>query len=110
SIALSIIEGAAAEAARHDVKVAAVRLRMGALSGVAPDALLFAYELACAGTALAGSRLLIEETPVVVFCPRCQTERALASIRSFRCPVCDTSTPEVVRGRELELVALEVSE
>ena len=81
SIAMSIIEGAAEEALRHGaVKINAVRLKLGPLSGVAKDALLFSYELACEGTALEGSRLVILEIPVMTFCPRCEIERAPASI------------------------------
>jgi hydrogenase nickel incorporation protein HypA/HybF len=108
SIALSIVEGAQEEAARHGGKVMAVHLRLGQLSGVVKDALLFAYDLACEATPLAGSRLLIEEAPVVVFCSDCAAERTLASVQSFCCPVCGALTPEVVQGRELELVALEL--
>jgi hydrogenase nickel incorporation protein HypA/HybF len=108
SIALSIIEGAEEEAARHGGKVTAVHLRLGQLSGVVKDALLFAYDLACEATPLAGSRLLIEEIPVVVFCPQCAAERTITSIQSLCCPVCGAMTPEVVQGRELELVALEL--
>jgi hydrogenase nickel incorporation protein HypA/HybF len=108
SIALSIIEGAEEEAARHGGQVIAVHLRLGQLSGVVKDALLFAYDIACEATPLAGSRLLIEETPVVVFCSQCAAERTLASVQSLRCPVCGAPTPDVVQGRELELVALEL--
>lgn len=64
SIALSIVEGAREEAARHSgARVHAVHLRVGALSGVSRDALLFAYDLACEDTELAGSRLQIDDTP-----------------------------------------------
>jgi hydrogenase nickel incorporation protein HypA/HybF len=108
SIALSIIEGAEEEAARLSGKVTAVHLRLGQLSGVVKDALLFAYDLACESTPLAGSRLLIEEVPAVVFCSQCAAERTLASIQLFCCPVCGALTPKVVQGRELELVALEL--
>src|SRR5262245_60974912 len=110
SIAMSIIEGAAEEALRHGaVKVNAVRLRLGPLSGVAKDALVFAYEVACEGTALEGSCLVIEEVPVTVFCPSCEVERALASIHRMCCPVCGALTPQVAQGREVELVALEIA-
>jgi hydrogenase nickel incorporation protein HypA/HybF len=108
SIALSIIEGAEEEAARYSCKVVSLRIRIGRLSGVVKDALLFAYHLASEDTPLAGSQLLIEEVPVVVFCSQCASERTLASIQSLACPVCGTPTPEIVRGREMELVALEL--
>jgi hydrogenase nickel incorporation protein HypA/HybF len=110
SIAVSMVEMAAEEAARRGgAQVHAIHLRLGQLSGVVKDALLFSYELACAGTTLEGSRLVIEEIPVVVFCPACETERTLDSLQRFCCPVCGTPTDEVLRGRELEVFALEIN-
>jgi hydrogenase nickel incorporation protein HypA/HybF len=110
SIAMSIIEGATEEALRHGaVKVEAVHLKLGPLSGVARDALLFSYELACEGTALEGSRLVIEEVPATVFCRICEVERALTSIQRMRCPVCDAPASQISRGREIEVVALEIA-
>jgi hydrogenase nickel incorporation protein HypA/HybF len=109
SIAMSMIEMATEEAERHgSVQISALHLRLGQLTGVVKEALLFSYDLACEGTPLAGSRLVIEEVPVVVYCPVCEAERALDSIQYFCCPVCDTPTPEIVQGRELEIVALEI--
>jgi hydrogenase nickel incorporation protein HypA/HybF len=111
SIATNMVEIALEEAARRgSAQVHALHLKLGQLSGVAKEALLFSWEIACEGTPLAGSRLVIQDTPVVVYCPACQAERALSSIQRFVCPVCDTPTPELVRGRELEVVALEIEE
>jgi hydrogenase nickel incorporation protein HypA/HybF len=110
SIAMSIVDLAGEEAARRNVRVTAVYVSMGPLSGVVKDALLPAFDMAAAGTALEGSRLLVEESPVVVFCPACREERPLASIQSFRCPECGTPTADVVRGAELQVTALEVEE
>jgi hydrogenase nickel incorporation protein HypA/HybF len=110
SIAMSIIEGATEEALRHGAaKVNAVHLKLGQLSGVVKDALLFSYGLACEGTALEGSRLVIEEVTATVFCPNCEVERALTSIQRMCCPVCDAPATQVAQGREIELVALEIA-
>jgi len=110
SIALSIIEGAAEEARKHDgSRVATVHLKLGALSGVVKSALLFSYELACEGTPLEGSSLIIEEVPITVFCSRCDLERELASIQQLCCPVCGEPTPQILQGKELELTALEIT-
>ncbi|HWF10101.1 MAG TPA: hydrogenase maturation nickel metallochaperone HypA [Bryobacteraceae bacterium] len=63
SIAMSIADAAAEEALRYDgTRVSAVFLRLGDLSGVVKDALLFSWEASCEGTPLAGARLVIEET------------------------------------------------
>ncbi len=110
SIAMGIVDAALDEAQRRGVQVSAVHLRLGALSGVVKDALMFSYEVACQDTPLAGSRLIVEDVPVAVFCPQCQEKRVLNSVQSFTCPECGTPTMDVLQGRELEVFALEVQE
>jgi hydrogenase nickel incorporation protein HypA/HybF len=90
-------------------RVDAVHVRVGALSGVVKDALLFSFEVAAAGTPISGARLVIEVVPLVVRCASCAEERELEGF-PLACPVCGSPTPDVVRGRELDLVALEVEE
>ena len=111
SIALSIVEIASEEAGRLGVaRVEAVHVRLGALSGVVKDALLFAWDLACADTPAAGSRLEIEEIPVKIFCTTCAAERTPESPMDFHCPVCGGLSIEVRAGRELEVAALEMED
>ena len=110
SIALSIVEMAEEEARRRGVQINAVHLRLGALSGVVKEALLFSYALACEGTRLEGSHLVIDEVPTVIYCPVCEAERQLDSIQLFCCSVCGTPTPDVMQGKELEVVALEIQQ
>jgi hydrogenase nickel incorporation protein HypA/HybF len=110
SIALSIVEMAEEEARRLEVQISAVYLKLGALSGVVKEALLFSYDLACEGTRLEGSHLVIDEVPTLVYCPVCEAERQLDSIQRFCCSVCDTPTPNVTQGKELEVVALEIQQ
>jgi hydrogenase nickel incorporation protein HypA/HybF len=109
SIALSILDLAAEEAERQGGgRVVAVHLRLGPLCGVVKEALASAYELACEAGESQPSRLVIEEVPIVVHCPTCAGPRALASTHVLCCPDCGTPTPEILSGRELEVVALEV--
>ena len=110
SIAMGIVEAALDEAQKRSVRVSAVHLRLGALSGVVKDALLFSYEMACQDTALQGSRLMVEDVPVVIFCAICEKEQTLESVQSFACPVCSTPTMNILKGKELEVFALEVDE
>jgi hydrogenase nickel incorporation protein HypA/HybF len=44
-----------------------------------------------------------------VFCPECQAGRRIASLEPLCCPACGTPCSEVIRGKELELVALEIT-
>jgi hydrogenase nickel incorporation protein HypA/HybF len=109
SVALSIIDGVLEEVARKGgERVTAVYLRIGPLSGVSEEALNFAYELACEGTLLEGSRLVMEPQDVFIYCSSCQAERKLPSIQNRHCPECGQPAPEVVRGTELEIAALEM--
>ena len=108
SIAMSIVDMAQEEAQQRGVHINAVYLKLGALSGVVKEALLSCYEIACDDTPLRGSQLIIEDIPVVVFCPKCNAQRPLSSIQYFCCSECGTPTSQVIQGRELEVVALEI--
>jgi hydrogenase nickel incorporation protein HypA/HybF len=110
SIAMSIVELAEEEAQSRGVEIDAVHLKLGALSGVVKEALLSCYGMACENTVLQGSRLLIEDVPVVIFCANCRAERALSSMQLFCCSECGTPTSEIIHGKELEVVALEIKE
>lgn len=108
SIAMSIVEMAEEEAQSRNVRVSAVYLKLGMLSGVVKDALLSSYGMACDGTPLEGSRLVIEDVPVEVFCASCNMNRTLTSMQWFICPECGAATPTLVHGKELEVTALEI--
>jgi hydrogenase nickel incorporation protein HypA/HybF len=110
SIALSMIDQIAEESAsRGGLDVQAVHMRLGVFAGVDKNALLFAYELACDGTPLQGSRLVIETVPLLVYCPTCKQKRTPPSVYQICCPECLTPTPEILTGREMEVASLEVA-
>jgi hydrogenase expression/formation protein HypC len=60
AITQSVVDMVAERTAGRHVSI--VRLDVGALSGVVPDAMQFCYELIVGGTALEGSTLVIEQT------------------------------------------------
>jgi hydrogenase nickel incorporation protein HypA/HybF len=109
SIALSILEIAEEQAERHGAaRVAAIHLRLGPLSGVVAEALRSAYELAREETPLRRADLVIEDVPLTAYCSACNARQTLASPQELRCPICGAPTPDVVSGRELDVVALEI--
>jgi hydrogenase nickel incorporation protein HypA/HybF len=111
SIAMSIVEFAQGEAERRgSPRVMAVHLRLGAFSGVVKEALLSCYEMACGDTLLAGSKLIVEEIPLVIYCATCDARRPVEPNQWFSCSVCGAAAPEIVQGRELEVTALELEE
>jgi hydrogenase nickel incorporation protein HypA/HybF len=109
TVALSLLDGVQATALEQGIeRVSAVNVRVGALSGVVRDALLFSWDVASAETVAAGSELRIEEVPLVVFCERCEAQRAPLPGYGLVCPECGTPSPRIVSGREMQLVSMEV--
>jgi hydrogenase nickel incorporation protein HypA/HybF len=111
SIAMSIIEMVEEESRKHGgAQVTAVHLKLGALSGVVKEALLGSFEMACEDTVLKGSKLVVEDIPVLIYCHACQAQRPVSSIQLFCCAECGNPSAQVVQGKELEVVALEIEE
>lgn len=111
SIAMSMIEMASEEVERRGGgRVTALHLKLGPLSGVVKEALEFSYEIACQGTALEGSQLIVEDVPVTIYCSKCRQDEIVESIQSLRCPRCGELSIDVRQGRDLEVVALELEE
>lgn len=109
SIAVSMINMATEEVEKNGgTRVEALYLKLGRLSGVVKDALLFSWEVACLGTPLEGSRLVIEDVPIIVHCDKCREDKTLDSINKMFCPVCKQETPTVLQGKELLVTALEI--
>ena len=111
SIALSVVD-VATERAREAGGGAGSR-RCTCASARCPgwrsDALRFAFDAACEGTPLDGRAAGDRGGPVAAFCPRCRAERMLRAVPA-PVPGLREPTPELVRGTELELTALEVEE
>lgn len=109
SVALDLLDVAAEQAERlGNPRVVAIHLKLGPLAGVVKEALQSAYELAREGSPLADSTLVIEDVPLVAHCPRCDASRPAVSPQCLCCSVCGEVTPQILTGRELQVVALEV--
>ena len=113
SIARSLVELAAEQLGGHVVdrtgtKVAQLRVRVGVMSGVVAEALQSAFDVAVIGTVVEGAVLEIETVGLAVWCEQCQAERELSQTGMLRCPVCQSRTPKIVRGDELELTSIEI--
>ena len=109
SIALSIADIASDAAKKNGGgKVEALYLSLGKLSGVAKEALLFSWDLACAGTPIEGSKLIIEDVPIMVHCGSCDADRTIDSINNITCSVCGGPAPRIISGKELQITALEI--
>ena len=110
SIARSLIEIACEEAKKRHLDVQAVHVKIGVLSGVVTQALLFAYDIAVENTPLSGTRLVVEEAPVRVFCHSCKVESTLEGMQNFACSKCGAVSGDLRGGQELNLTSLEVKD
>lgn len=88
-------------------QVLVIRLRIGALSGVAPDALQFAFEALAPGTLAEKAELAIEPVPARFWCAACGLKFVSDNLFA-ECPGCHRPTGELRAGRELELASLEI--
>ncbi|MGW9206182.1 hydrogenase maturation nickel metallochaperone HypA/HybF [Embleya sp. NPDC055664] len=105
SIALAVIEQVEAVAARTGERAAlTVRLRVGELAGVVPDALAFAFEVARAETVLRDAELVVEGVPGRARCGVCAVEWAVGVPPDLCCPECAGASTELLCGRELQIV------
>lgn len=98
------LERATTAGARH---IQRMTVRVGADSGVVPDVIIFAFEVATRETIAEGAELCIEDVPVRCFCPVCALEFTPANAL-HECPRCNRLGADVRSGREFELAALEI--
>lgn len=109
AIARSIVEIASAAADEAGAgRVTAVRVRIGALTAVVPEALNASYEVASRGTLLEGSSLDVSQASAVIHCSICRRQVELPDLTRFACPVCGMPGTDLRGGRELEVESIEV--
>lgn len=89
-------------------RIHCLKLQVGRLSGVVPEALAFAFDVVSAGTAAEGAELSLEAIPALCYCPHCKQEFYPADW-VYECPECHRISTDIRQGQDLELVSLEVS-
>ncbi|MEU9111517.1 hydrogenase maturation nickel metallochaperone HypA [Streptomyces sp. NPDC048483] len=107
SIALAVVdqvESAARPAGATAVE--SVRLQVGELAGVVPDALAFSFALACTGTVLEGAELVTEPVPARARCRPCADTWPTGMPPHLNCPTCGGADTELLSGRELQIVSV----
>ena len=108
SIAQSLVDIIRQEMVKHDAKVLhSVRLKIGQLSAVVPDSLSFCFEVITSGTEMEGASLLMDVTPLMGRCRRCEASFEIENY-AFECPECGSKEIDTVSGDELAIVEMEV--
>lgn len=103
---LEIVE----ETARRNgaARVTAVRLELGALSHVEPDALRFCFDAVTRGGLADGARLEIVATAGQAWCMPCGASVPLAQ-RGEPCPRCGSHQLNVTQGEAMRLKDIEIA-
>jgi hydrogenase nickel incorporation protein HypA/HybF len=110
SIMQNVFEIAFAQLPREaGARIVRLRLRVGALAGVVPEALEFAFDAMKAHTPAASAQLEIERAPARLACGDCGREFDTDAIPA-PCPDCDSWHSMVRQGRDLELVLVEMED
>ncbi len=102
---IEIVEEEARRAGATSVKV--VKLAIGELSHVEPDAMRFCFEAVTGGTIAAGATLEIERVPGEGWCMDCGKTVPLSE-RFGACPECGNHRVQMTGGDDLRVAELEV--
>lgn len=108
SIAQSLIDIIREEMERHQARVLnSVRVQIGQLSAVVPEALTFCFGIMISGTQFEGAKLVTEIIPLKAVCRRCSETFEVVDY-VFRCPQCGSGDLDTVSGHDLTIVDMEV--
>jgi hydrogenase nickel incorporation protein HypA/HybF len=86
-----------------------IRVRVGQLSGIVPDSLDFCFSAIASQTKMPQASLSIEKVPTVSRCRDCQHSFSVEDF-AFFCPVCKGGNLELLSGKELEIIEIELEE
>ncbi|GAC1630674.1 MAG: hydrogenase maturation nickel metallochaperone HypA [Nevskia sp.] len=108
---LSVTRNVVAIVAEHakGQRVTRVRLEIGLLSAILPDAVRFCFDLCAENTPAAGALLEIIEVPGRGRCDDCRAEVELKALVG-RCPGCGGSRLQLIAGQEMKIREIELTE
>lgn len=104
---LQIIQQSVPEKNAADVR--SIRIRVGRLSGVVPESLEFCFSVIVHQTDMTQASLAIEQVPIIAECKDCLNRFQMDDL-GFSCPACKSTNLQLVSGRELEVVEIELSD
>jgi hydrogenase nickel incorporation protein HypA/HybF len=106
SIAQNIVEIVAEYAKKNNAKrVTEIILDIGAVSGVIPDNLEFAWEISVKNTIAEGALIKINFIEAKAVCLECNKEFKLDDIFSM-CEFCNSIKYDIIQGKELKVKSI----
>lgn len=108
SLTQNLVEIATEHARRAGASaITAVTLEIGALSGVIPEAVEFAFEACSKGTMAEGAVLEIVTVEGLGHCRDCDREWPMTALTD-PCPQCGAFALDVLQGQEMTLIEMEI--
>lgn len=90
-------------------KVKKIRLKIGELSGIVPDSLLFCFDILKTESGHRNASIDIEYVPITARCRLCDKTSQL-EYGIYFCLSCHSSDIELLTGKELNIVDVELDE
>lgn len=107
SVTMSMMEIVRHHMVKNGVKqLKKLKIRVGKLTAIEPQSLMFCFSVYIHGTSLEGAILEIESIPMVCRCSNCNEEFYQEEIFP-NCPKCNNDTIENIAGRELDIISME---
>jgi len=85
--------------------VESITVQIGELSGVEPILLESAFDLIKVGSIAEQAQLIIQSSPVTVFCRECGAESEVP-VNKLLCYACQSHETDVIKGNELILASV----
>lgn len=89
-------------------RIISITIRVGALSGVEPDLLCFAFEAFAKDTNAEGAKFNVNKTEMIGRCKDCGNEQFEFSGFMLMCPQCGSAHVEVLGNDDLLVERMEV--
>lgn len=110
SIALSVLKTVTEECRQRGFStIESVRLRIGRGSGILPDALTFAFDIAKSDSIAKEAHLQIDLIPLGGRCHECGTTFEVEERFLLACPQCHGTDFAINQGYEMNIVDMEVN-
>lgn len=111
SLALNILEIAEKQCKESGcTKIESITLDVGRGAGVMKDALLFAFDAVKQGTLAEKAELIINDVLFSGHCRSCNQDFTSEQEYVLFCPLCSSFEIEIHRGREMNIIEMEVDE
>ncbi len=88
-------------------RLRSVKVNIGEMSGIVPGALKTCFDILIENTKMEGAILNMKMVPLKGRCRKCSNEFDINEYR-FLCPECESADIDVVSGREMNIVEIEV--